>query len=335
MQKPKRYSPLVHNDHDHHQHTHPQGWWANVAAALHLPGHTHNHEAPWRGDPILTNRRATRTLIWSLALLLGTTVLQFIIYAASGSVALLADTVHNLGDALNSLPLLVAFWLARRAPTKRYNYGLARAEDLAGFLIVVSIAFSAAFILWEVTQRFINPMPMENTGWVALAALIGFLGNEAVAWLELRTGAQIGSEAMLVDGQHARIDGLTSLAVLPAVAGSLLGLPILDPIFGVIIGIGIVFITWNATKSIWYRLMDAVDPNLFERVTAVIEQAGRIRTLRMRWVGHSLWLEGVMESNGELTIEQANELVKSIKENLERQIPNLGEITLSVEPQSS
>ncbi|MEX1248519.1 MAG: cation diffusion facilitator family transporter [Anaerolineales bacterium] len=282
---------------------------------------------------MFTNRLGTRTLVWSLLLLLTTTAIQFIIYAASGSVALLADTVHNLGDALNSVPLLIAFWLARRLPTKRYTYGYGRAEDLAGLLVVVSILFSAGYILWEVAQKFIAPAPIQNSGWVILAAIIGFLGNEAVAGLEIRVGTQIGSEAMVVDGRHARIDGLTSLAVLPAVFASVIGLPILDPIFGVLIGIAIVFITRDAAISIWHRMMDAVDPRLVEQASKLIlkdPSVKEIDSLRLRWVGHSLWIEGKLKVDPTLTGGEVKSLFSRIVENLDEKIPNLGEVTLSI-----
>lgn len=282
---------------------------------------------------MFTNRLGTHALGWSLGLLLATTVIQFIIYGFSGSVALLADTIHNLGDALNSVPLLIAFWLARRPATQRYTYGFARAEDLGGLLVVFSIVFSAVYILWEVAQKFLHPAPILNSGWVIIAALVGFLGNEAVAWLEIRVGKQIGSEAMVVDGRHARIDGLTSLAVLPAVVGSWFGWPILDPIFGILIGIAILFITWHATVSIWHRMMDAVDPRLTAQASEIIAAAKgveEIRALRLRWVGHDLWIEGRLSLDRNMTVVETEKLVRKIEKTLEEQIPNLGEVILSV-----
>ena len=323
--------PQLHGEHEHHAH--PTGLWGALAGVFHLPGHSHAHAIVSNRDAMFTNRLATRALGWSLLLLFGTTIIQFVIYFASGSVALLADTIHNLGDALNSVPLLIAFWLARRPATRRYTYGFARAEDLGGLLVVVSIVFSAIYILWEVGQKFIHPVPIQNSGWVVLAAIVGFLGNEAVAWLEIRTGTQIGSEAMAVDGRHARIDGLTSLAVLPAVFGSIIGLPILDPIFGILIGIAILFITWSATKAIWYRMMDAVDPAITERAHQIIKSTKGvqdIRALRLRWMGHALWIEGSVKLDDPLSLVQAESLVQTIKKSLEDEIPNMGEVTLSV-----
>ena len=161
-------------------------------------------------------------------------------------------------------------------PTSATPYGYGRLEDFAGVFIVISIGFSAAFILYESIQRLLDPRPLDNLEWIALASLVGFVGNELVALMQIRVGRRIGSDAMIADGQHARIDGLTSLAVLIAVFGTLIGLPILDPIVGVVIALAIVGITWNAIKAIWYRMMDAVDPHIVEHVEAhALEVGGR------------------------------------------------------------
>ncbi len=214
------------HDHNHDHHEHNNGIIDTIAAALHLPGYGHDHEHSHiglAGDSALhDNELGIRTLKLALLVLGITTLLQVLIYVASGSVALLADTIHNLGDALNSIPLWIAFMLARRLPNKRYTYGYGRAEDVAGLLIVLSIAFSAAYILWESVQKLINPQPLYNLGWVAAAAIIGFVGNEIVAMMQIRVGRKIGSEAMVADGLHARTDGLTSLAVLIAVIDTVL-----------------------------------------------------------------------------------------------------------------
>ncbi|MEO1442807.1 MAG: cation diffusion facilitator family transporter, partial [Chloroflexota bacterium] len=258
----------THTQGEHHHHG--GGIIGTIGAALHLPGFGHDHDHGYTslaGDKALHDNELGIRTVWLALLALGiTTVLQIIIYLASNSVALLADTVHNLGDALNSIPLLIAFYFARRAATRRFTYGFGRAEDLAGVLIVISIAFSAGYILFESFQKLISPEPLTNLPWVAAAALIGFIGNELVAVMQINVGKQIGSDAMIADGQHARVDGLTSLAVLIAVFGTLVGLPILDPIVGIIIAVAIVGITWNATKAVWFRMMDAVDPGIINRM---------------------------------------------------------------------
>ncbi|TAK14286.1 MAG: cation transporter [Anaerolineae bacterium] len=324
------------HDHDHphgHDHPHADGLWPTIASALHLPGYAHTHDRPGQSDALFTNALGIRTLYWALALLGLTTLLQIAIYLASGSVALLADTVHNLGDALNSIPLLLAFYLGRRAANARYTYGYGRAEDIAGVFIVISIAFSAGYILWEAFQKLLNPLPIANGGWVVLAAVIGFLGNEAVAILQISVGRRIGSEAMITDGRHARIDGLTSLAVLPAVVGSAMGFPIIDPIFGLVIGVSILFITRDAIRAIWYRLMDAVDPSLTDLVRQRIEvfpEVQSVRALRLRWVGHTLWIEGELSILPDQTVSGLNALLETIKHDLSHAVPNLGQVTLAV-----
>ena len=285
------------HDHSHHHHR-SSNILVKVGQALHLPGfsHDHSHHDLAADRAFLDNRLAVRT-VWIALIALGlTTALQIVIYIASGSVALLADTVHNLGDALNSIPLLFAFYIARRAANRRYTYGYGRLEDIAGVFIVISIGFSASYILYESIQRLLNPLPLENLEWIALAALVGFVGNELVALMQIRVGRRIGSDAMIADGQHALIDGLTSLAVLIAVVGTLIGVPILDPVVGIVIAIAIVGITWNAIKAIWYRMMDAVDPHLVEHLeqhVQAVDGVESVQTLRLRWVGHRMY--GVLQ----------------------------------------
>ena len=208
------------HDHDHDDHQQQAGPWGWVRALFHAQGHDHDHSALATDRSFLENQEGIRTVWLALGLLLLTTVLQMIIFGLSGSVALLADTAHNLVDALNSIPLLIAFYLARRLPTRRYNYGFGKAEDVAGIFIVLSIAVSAVYIFGESFGKLFDPQPLTNVGWVAAAAIIGALGNEAVAFIQIRTGRKIGSAAMEADGLHARTDGLTSLAVLVAAIGA-------------------------------------------------------------------------------------------------------------------
>ncbi|MDZ4765158.1 MAG: cation diffusion facilitator family transporter, partial [Chloroflexota bacterium] len=242
----------------------------------------------------------------------------------------------NVGDTLNSIPLLIAFYLARRMATQRYTYGFGRAEDVAGIFIVLSIAVSAAVVFWESFQKLLNPQPMTNIPWVAAAAIIGFLGNEAVALLQIRVGRKLSSEAMIADGLHARIDGLTSLAVLIAAAGTALGLPILDPIIGLLIGVAILFITRDAAVRIWYRLMDAVDPKLvnqIEHYALEVEGVRSIQRLRVRWVGHQLFADIAATVEDQLSLAESHQIARKIDQNLHQTIPHLTEMTVQIEPQ--
>ena len=326
--------PMAHShEHDHHHHS--DNILVKIATVLHLPGFTHDHShGDLAGDTaFLDNQLAIRT-VWIALVALGlTTALQIVIYVASGSVALLADTVHNLGDALNSVPLLIAFYFARRVANRRYTYGYGRLEDIAGIFIVISIGFSAAYILYESIQRLLNPRELDNLEWIALAALVGFVGNELVALMQIRVGRRIGSDAMIADGQHALVDGLTSLAVLIAVLGTLIGVPILDPIVGIVIAFAIVGITWNAIKAMWYRLMDAVDPHLVEHVEGHvrgIEGVEEIQMLRLRWVGHRMY--GVLKVRVPpgTTLEQSQTIVEAAQHEASHVIPQLDELTVQV-----
>lgn len=330
------------HDHGHlhegpHGHRHDTGLWGWINTIFHLHGHS-DQQLQRASDPALADSTAGIRTVWlALGVLSVTTVLQIIIVYISGSVALLADTVHNLGDSLNSIPLLVAFYLARRAATRRYTYGFARAEDVAGIFIVLSIAFSAGVIFWQSIQKLLHPAPMQNLGWVAIAAIIGFVGNELVAWLQIRKGQEIGSAALVADGQHARTDGLTSLAVLLATGATWLGYPIVDPLIGLLIGVTILFITKDAVITIWYRLMDAIEPEYLKKTEAVIQQQPEVKELRrvrMRWMGHRIQAEVYIAVALDMNIAQGHQVAEQLRHDLFHALPYLSEVVVHVDPWS-
>lgn len=344
---PDHHDPYAHDgghdhDHDHehehdpdHDHSHGSGVWGWLASVFHFHGHSHQKQDLASDSAFAGTNEGIRTIWLALALLGLTTVVQLLIVVWSGSVALLADTIHNFGDALNSIPLLIAFYLARRVATRRYTYGFARAEDVAGIFIVLSIAISAGVIFWQSFQKLINPAPMTNIGWVAAAAVIGFLGNEGVAMLQIGMGRKIGSAAMVADGQHARTDGFTSLAVLGAALGTWLGYPIVDPIIGIVIGIAILFITWDATRAMWYRLMDAVEPELI----ASLDQAARaapgvvqVTNVRARWIGHTLQAELGIVVDEDLPTRESYQVAEGVRHALYHAQPRLAEVNVYIQP---
>lgn len=330
--------PEPHDDHAHddgYDQLHGTGPWGWLASIFHSHGHRGQRQALVSDEAFTATNEGIRTIWIAFALLGLTTVLQIVIVAWSGSIALLADTIHNFGDALNSIPLLIAFYLARRAATRRYTYGYARAEDVAGILIVVSIAVSAGLIFWESIQKLLNPQPMTQLGWVAAAGVIGFLGNEGVAVLQVGMGRKIGSAAMVADGQHARTDGFTSLAVLGAALGTWLGFPIVDPIIGIVIGIAILFITWDAVKTMWYRLMDAIDPELVDTLEQTAQQTAgvvRVDRVRARWMGHVLQAELDITLDEDLPIRESHRIVEDLRHGLVHAEPRLSLITVHVNP---
>ena len=221
----------------------------------------HSHDASDKVDAAMeASAEGFRALWISLAILAGTALLQAVVVALSGSVALLGDTLHNAADALTAVPLGIAFVVGRRPPTRRYTYGYGRAEDLAGIVIVVVIAASSALAAYEAVTRLAHSRLVTNLLAVAVAAVIGFTGNELVARYRIRTGRKIGSAALVADGLHARTDGFTSLAVLLGVGGVAVGWDWADPIVGLLITVAILAVLRQAAREIYRRLMDAVRP---------------------------------------------------------------------------
>lgn len=297
--------------------------------------HPHSHDAAERVDPSLeASDRGVWALKVSLVGLLLTAFAQVVVVAATGSVALLADTVHNFSDALTAIPLWIAFVIGRRAATRRYTYGYGRAEDLAGLFIVGMIALSAGFAGWESIQRLMDPRPIAHIGWVMAAALIGFVGNELVAILRIRVGREIGSAALVADGHHARADGFTSLAVLLGALGVLAGYPIADPIVGLGITVAILFVLRDAARDMWHRLMDAVSPQIVD----ALEAAGRlpgvqeIRNMRVRWLGHRLEADLEIVVDCELPTRSSHQLAEEVRHALFHAEPKLAVVTVHVDP---
>jgi cation diffusion facilitator family transporter len=305
-------------DHDHHHGV--RGW----LTGLFRP---HSHDSADSIDAALeSSAQGIRAVKISLAALGITAALQLLVVLASGSVALLADTVHNVSDALTALPLWIAFVVGRRAANRRYTYGYGRAEDLAGLFIVAMIALSAVIAAVEAVRRLINPVPVEHLGWVALAGLIGFIGNELVALYRIRVGRSIGSAALVADGLHARTDGFTSLAVLIGAAGVAAGFPLADPIVGLVITAAILGVLRTAVRDVYRRLMDAVEPELVDRGEAALRSVPGVtdvRALRMRWIGHALHAEADLDIAPTTTVSAAHDLAHEAEHHLIHAVPKL------------
>jgi cation diffusion facilitator family transporter len=309
------------HDHDHgHEHAGARGFLAGIFAP-------HSHDAADSIDDALTSSgHGIRAVKVSLAALAVTAVLQLAVVLASGSVALLADTIHNGSDALTAIPLWFAFALGRRAATRRYTYGYGRAEDLAGLFVVVMIAFSAVVAGGEAIDRLIYPQSVRNLGLVAVAGLLGFAGNELVAIYRIRVGRRIGSAALVADGLHARTDGYTSLAVVVGAAGVAAGWSLADPIIGLIITMVILAVLRTAARDIYRRLMDAIDPALLDAAElALAAEPGviAVRSVRMRWIGHQLHAEADLSIDADTSLEAAHRLAHAAEHTLTHAVPKL------------
>ncbi len=199
-------------------------------------------------DPtLISTERGIWAVKWSLIVLTATALFQVIIVFLSGSVALLADTIHNVADAATAIPLWIAFTWARRPPSRNFTYGDGRLEDVAGLIVVLTILFSAVVAGYQSVGRLLHPQTVEHLWAVALASIIGFTGNEVVAIFRIRVGKQINSA--VADGYHARVDGLTSLGVLFSALGVWLGYPLADPLVGLVITATILRIVWESGRA--------------------------------------------------------------------------------------
>ncbi len=315
------------HEHGEGGHSHPTGL-KGFLYGLFVP-HTHD-AADSIDDALEASKEGVRALKISLFILLGTTVLQFAVVLISGSVALLADTIHNFSDALTAVPLWIAFILGRRVATRRYTYGYGRAEDLAGLFIVVVVALSAVVAAWQSIDRLINPQSLHNLWWVLIAGVIGFLGNELVAVYRIRVGQRIGSAALVADGVHARTDGFTSLAVVVGAAGVMLGFPLADPIVGLIISAAIIVLLWGTIKSIGRRLMDGIEPELVDRAQAALEATPGVLAvpgLQLRWVGHRLQGTATIMV-ADTALSDAERIVHEAEHRLGHALPNLDDMTI-------
>lgn len=308
--------------------------WFGFTPAKSLVGHGHDHgndKAHGHTHGVIDAAVAsTDRGIWaikcSFVILAVTAAFQVVVVLISGSVALLADTIHNVADATTAIPLWVAFRFARRKPTETFTYGYGRVEDLAGIAIVLIILLSAIVAGYEAINRILNPQPITMLLWVAIAGVIGFVGNEIVAVFRIRVGREINSAALIADGYHARTDGLTSLAVVGGALGVWLGFPLADPIIGLLITVAIFGIVWQSAKSVLTRMLDGVEPGMVAVVRHSAEHVKgitRVLDVKARWLGHKLHTDFAVQVDGGLSVQEADKISAALKRELFAHIPVL------------
>jgi cation diffusion facilitator family transporter len=321
-----------------HEHEHGHGHAASGSGPRRLLGwlRPHAHDVSDQIDSALERSdRGIRATQLTLAVLLATSALQLVIAIVSGSVALLADMVHNVADALTSIPLWIAFVLGRRLPTRRYPYGYRRAEDLVGVVIVAAIAVSAVLVGWHSIERLVALEPIAHPGWVLLAGAVGVAGNEVAATVRIRVGRGIGSAALVADGYHARTDTLASFGVIVAAVASWLGAPIVDPLVGLVITGLIGWILVLTARQVLRRLMDAVEPEVIgtmEQVAAGVDGVRAVDWARARWVGHRLSGELAVTVDADLTVADGHEVSEEVHHALLHALPHLEEATVHLNP---
>lgn len=308
-----------------HDHKHGHGSHSHGESGGH--GHTHGVVDP----SIATSERGIWAIKWSFVILAITAALQLIVVFYSGSVALLADTIHNIGDAATAVPLWIAFTLVRRKPTATFNYGLGRVEDLAGILIVAIILFSALVAGYEAINRLMNPQPITQLLAVAIAGIVGFIGNEAVAIFRIKVGREMNSAALIADGYHARTDGLTSLAVVLGAVGVWFGFPLADPIIGLLITLTIFGIVWQSARSVITRSLDGIETGITDEIRHAAEHVAGIvgiTDVKARWLGHKLHADVTISVDGGKSVAEANSVALSLQRELRSHLPPLGSSTI-------
>jgi cation diffusion facilitator family transporter len=325
-----------HELHGHHDtHAHEVGLRGFVQGLV-AP---HSHDAKDSLDQALEgSTEGIRAVTISLCVLLATAGIQALVVVASGSVALLGDTLHNGADALTAVPLFLAFRLGRRAPTPRFTYGFGKAEDLAGIVVIVLIGASAVFAAYAAINRLLHPQRITDLGFVMAAAAVGAIGNEVVAQYRIRTGRRIGSAALEADGIHARTDGITSLLVLVGAIGVALGADWADPVVGLVIAAAIAVVGWQAVRSIIGRLLDAVDPSLIDeiqRVAATTPGVVTVSEVRARWAGHRLLAQVRLGVDGRLSVTDAHGIAEETHHRLLHEVKNLSDAIIHVDPEGT
>jgi len=299
----------------------------------HDHGHGHTHGVI---DPsIATSDRGLWAIKWSFVGLAVTALLQLAVVLVSGSVALLADTIHNFGDAATAIPLAIAFWFARKKPGRHFTFGYGRVEDLAGVAIVLIILASAIIAAYESVDRLLHPQAISHLWAVIAASIVGFIGNEVVAVFRIRIGREINSAALIADGYHARVDGWTSLAVLFGAVGIWLGYPLADPIIGLIITAGIFGIVIQSGKSIFLRVLDGAEPEVIEEIRHTaghVPQVREVTEVRARWLGHRLHAELNIAVDPQLTVAQAHAIAAEVRHQLLHQLNYLSLVVIHVDP---
>jgi len=296
-------------------------------------GHGHAHGIV--DASITTSEHGLWAVKWSFIALAVTAAIQLVVVVLSNSVALLADAIHNIGDAGTAIPLGIAFLLGRRPPTRRFTYGFGRIEDLAGLAVVFMILVSAGVAFYESLNRLFHPHPVTHLGAIIAASIVGFAGNELVAVFRIRVGRKIGSAALIADGYHARTDGWTSLAVLVGALGVYFGYPKADPIIGLLITVAILFIVWESAQTVLGRMIDGVDAGVIdqlEHAAAHVAGVAEVTDARARWIGHRMRAEVSVAVDPQLSVAEGHRIAKEVEHELRHELSFLSSASVHVDP---
>jgi cation diffusion facilitator family transporter len=292
-------------------------------------GHGHVHGRP------TTTPGALRTLgLASIGLAL-VSATELAISALSGSAAVLADGLHNLGDVFTTVALAGAFVLSNRAPTRRFPYGYHRGEDLAGVVVLLLILASAITSGVTSVEHLLHRTTLSHPEVAFAAALVGFAGNEAVARYKTVMGRRLRSLSLIADGQHSRIDGLASLGAAAGVAGAWAGAPVLDPIAGLLLTAVIGVVALDTARNVTARLLDEADASLLatiEEVAAATPGVVSVSEVRARWTGRRMRAELFLAVSPDETVSRAHALGEQVRHRLFHRVEGLSEVVVHLDP---
>ncbi len=290
-------------------------------------GHTH-------GTGAYDNRDAVRAVIVS-ALALGTaSAIEFGASLAGHSAGVLADALHNAGDVLTTAVLLASFALASRRANPRFTSGFGRIEDVATLLIILVIVGTAAAAALESVLKLLHPGPTGSYGLSLLGAGAGVVANLAVSEYKLRVGRAIGSTALAADGVHSRIDALVSAGAAVGLGLAWAGLPIADPIAGLLITLMILYILAGTVRDLFYRMMDAVDPHLIQELSqaaAGVEGVLGVHDVSARWVGRELMAVVHIDCDPDASLQAAHEVAQRVEHEVAHRVP-VGRLDIHMDP---
>jgi len=291
-------------------------------------GHSHDHGA------VYDNRDAVRAVVIS-ALVLGTAAaLELGTGVASRSASVLADGLHNAGDVLTTLVLLISFAIARRPATRHYPSGFGRIEDVATLLIVLVIVVTALVAFAESVRKFFVVEAYGSIGFSLLAAAAGVVANLSVSEYKIRVGRGIGSPALEADGVHSRIDALVSAGAFVGIGLAGVGLRLADPIAGVVITLAIVYAVTGTVRSLFNRMMDAVDPHLVDEMTEAaraVDGVLDVHDVSARWVGRELWAVMHVDCDATASLLAAHEVAQRVEHEVGHRV-ELGRLDVHMDP---
>src|SRR5437588_7271398 len=332
-----------HDEHEHGEHSHDHDGHEHDHDLEEQEGHGelghggHGHEHGRVDADLYGNRAGLHAVQISTVGMLLVSVIQFIIAIIGGSAGLFADALHNAGDVLTTVALWIAFVISRRAANQRYTYGYYRTEDLAGIFIVLVIIASAVAGAVESILKLTSGAPPTQLPLSMAAALVGVAGNELLAQYKITVGKRINSVPLIADGQHSRIDGLTSLAAFAGLIGVALGFRIADPIAGLVITVVILTVVYSTTRSVLQRLLDAVDSRVVPSIVSIASEVPGVEAVndvRARWVGHTLNVAMNIEVDAELTLVKAHAIAEEVRHRLFHRVKGLSEAIIHTDPHS-